>query len=101
MQQRRERRKHTEWVVLIEEQEQSEQTIKAFCAGRDLALASFQQHRSRWKKDRASNSGFAEVGISERPAPVHLRIDNRPWTLEISPDFDAAFLKRVLHVLSS
>lgn len=100
MQQRRERRKHPEWVKLIEEQEQSGQTIKAFCEERELAIASFQNHRSKWKQDREQDSGFAEIRVSGTP-PLRLRMDDRPWTLEITPNFDAALLKQVVHVLSS
>ena len=66
------RRAH--WQALVQEYEQSEQSVKSFCEERGVKYDTFLWWRRRLKGD--SSAGFVEVCLPEVQAEYSLRLSN-------------------------
>ena len=87
---------HAQWVTFIHEQEVLGTSVEAFCRERDLGIHSFNQHRTRMRKDGDSCGGFVQVNTGSSSSG--LRLVGGSWTLELDRDFDAVTLRRFLVV---
>lgn len=98
------RRKHADWIPLLEAQERSGQAIQTFCQEHGLKPASFQHHRSKWKRRQsmpAPQGAFQQIPASAFPAPIRVRLDGCAWSLELPGDIDPRQLRVFLEVLSA
>ena len=61
MEKKKVRRSRSEWELLVKQQEESGQTIEAFCAGQGIKSGALHYWRSKRKRKRASSNGFVPV----------------------------------------
>jgi hypothetical protein len=94
------------WRKLVSEQEQSGQSVSAFCRERGLPLSRFFFWKKRLRE--AATSQFVEVQVAKpnrEPAPVRdttieVRLGNGR-SLVVGPEFDASHLRALLAVVES
>jgi len=55
------RRSREEWADLVQAQESSKQTIKAFCASQHLNRHTFQYWRGKLRKEENDSQGFVHL----------------------------------------
>jgi hypothetical protein len=88
------KRQKRDWVVLIEEQERSGESVKEFCKGKGIHPATFYKSRK----------SYGKKSMVEIPAPVAMEINplilkTGRYSLAIEHGFDPESLKSVLQVL--
>ncbi len=71
------RRSPRQWRNVVNEFEQSDLTIKGFCQKENLAPATFNKWRSRFR-DKPSQPGFVELQPSTSPLST-----SETWSLQI------------------
>jgi transposase-like protein len=102
-------RKLVKWQSLFSEQEQSGQSIAAFCRARGVRESLYYYWKKRWQE--AAMPQFVEVELGETnrervPARqglgtmIEVRLRNGR-SLMVAPEFDANHLREVLAVVES
>lgn len=95
---RRPRRPFADWKAFIEEQQNGQLSVAAFCREKQLSAPSFYTHLRRWKEEKQS-LGFVEI---QRPrCPLLLRKEAGTWVIALQAGFDPLCLQQVLKVLDS
>lgn len=108
MTQRREQR-WVKWRGLVSEQEQSRQSVAAFCGARGLSRSYFYHWKRRLQE--ASGPQFVEVQVVKanpdgKPSgaalgsKIEVRLSNGR-SLVVGPEFDASHLRALLGVVES
>ena len=91
------------WVKIIDRQEVSGQSIRAFSNANGLNHGSMSYWRSRLgrtKKHKAKASTFVEVTLTEAVEPsVVVAFDNHPAHVVVDDDTDLQRLRRVVAAL--
>jgi hypothetical protein len=102
-------RKLVKWQSLFSEQEQSGQSIAAFCRARGVRESLYYYWKKQWKE--AAMPQFVEVELTKgnrerEPArlglgsTIEVRLGNGR-SLMVAPEFDANHLRAVLAVVES
>ncbi len=97
------------WRTLLSEQQQSGQSIAAFCRARDLREGPFYEWRKRLRQVETAPFVAVEIAGTSAPevpdvsapapsTPLELRL-RRGRSLLVGPDFDAGHLRRLLQIL--
>lgn len=97
------------WRNLVSDQQQSSQSVAAFCAARGLPRSDFY----RWKRrlEQGSRPQFVEVEVVKanpegrpsglaRGSTIEVRLSNGR-SLVVGPEFDANHLRALLGVVES
>ncbi len=98
--------KHEKWFVLVEEQEKSGLSLKAFCQQKNIILSQFAYYRLLHRNQKATPApvtAFAPVTVinSERPptvSDIKLLLPNG-FHCVFQSSLDMVQLKRVIGVL--
>lgn len=109
MEQPQQEQQRARWRGLLAEQQESSQSIVAFCRERGLREWQFYEWKKRLRPPAAS---FVAVQLAAEPAPAAAPVTSAPVTpLEVrlrngrsvlvGPDFDATHLRRLLQALES
>lgn len=77
---------------LVRAWEASGQSQGAFCADRELSLATFGYWRGQYLREQVAPSGFVALRAREEPAVVKLRLGG----LEVELSAEAGFVADVL-----
>jgi transposase-like protein len=85
-------RSRAEIERLLDEQKQSGQNIKSFCASRNVPQASFHNWRKKYSK-QAQATGFAAVQITP---PDHSSLFAEVQGIKIYQPVSAAYLKELM-----
>ena len=94
---KRKKMSHEAWCELITEQSMGGESIRAFCAERDLLEHSFYWHKRR-KNGEARGKGFREVAVSTGGA-VRVVVSERGSHIEVDRGFDLACFHEVVQAL--
>ena len=97
------------WRALIAEQQESGQSVAAFCRTRGLRDGQFYDWKKRLRRHAAESFVAVEMAATETPAaasaaalvlgaPIEIRL-RHGRTLLVGPDFDAGHLRRLLQIL--
>lgn len=101
--------KQVKWRSLVSEQEESGQSVAAFCSARELPESQFYYWKKRVRE--AAQPQFVEVRVG-KPAmsprgsgaglgpPIEVRLGNGR-SLLVGPEFDASHLRALLAVVES
>jgi hypothetical protein len=99
----------TRWRALIAEQQESQQSVAAFCRARGLRDGQFYDWKKRLRQAEPSPFVAVQIAAAETPTalPLSAPVPNAPLeirlrkgrSLLVGPNFDAAHLLRLLQVL--
>lgn len=100
--------KQVKWKSLVSEQEESGQSVTAFCSTRELPKRKFYYWKKRLRE--AATPPFVEVQFAQHLRPRHsgsavgstieVRLRNGR-SLVVAPEFDASHLRALLAVVES
>jgi hypothetical protein len=101
--------KQVKWRSLVSEQEESGQSIAAFCRAREVRESQFHYWKKRLRE--VATSPFVEVQVAKphlRPrysrsalgSTIEVRLNNGR-SLLVAPEFDASHLRALLAVVES
>lgn len=99
--------KQMKWRSLVSEQEESGQSIAAFCRAREVPESLFHYWKKRVRE--AARAPFMEVQVaklnmrhssSELGTTIEVRLSNGR-SLMVGPEFDASHLRALLAVVES
>lgn len=101
--------KQVKWRSLVSEQEESGQSVAAFCSARELPESQFYYWKKRLRE--VATPQFVEVQVAKphlRPKPsrsalgstIEVRLSNGR-SLMVAPEFDASHLRALLAVVES
>jgi transposase-like protein len=101
--------KRVKWQSLVSEQEESGQSVAAFCRARGLSESLFYYWKKRLRE--AATPPFVEVQVAEPQlgprhcrcaagAKIEVRLRNGR-SLIVAPEFDASHLRALLAVVES
>jgi transposase-like protein len=97
------------WQSLVSEQQESGQSMAAFCRGRELHKSQFYYWKKRLRE--AATPQFVEVRVAKPPlsqrdscsalgSTIEVRLSNGR-SLVVAPSFDASHLRALLAVVES
>ena len=93
------------WADIVEQHACSGLTLRQFADRHGVnrsTLAWWRWRLGEAKRRERPSASFVELVRPESPrlAPVRLRLDGRPWVVEVSEDTDLELLTRVLDRLA-
>lgn len=87
------------WSAVIDEQEASGESIRAFARARGLNPSTLSWWRSRLGRTSGRPAPFVELVLQEPSAPVVMQFPDLGLHVSVEPDTDLDLLRRVLDLL--
>ena len=94
---KRKKMSHEVWCELIAEQSMGEESIRAFCAKRDLIEHSFYWHKRRMNR-QACGKGFREVAVPAGGA-MRVVVTETGSHIEVERGFDVVCFRELVQAL--
>lgn len=92
---KRRRRSREEWIGLIRDQAEGEESVSAFCRSRGVSASSFYRHKHL---AGGAVAGFREIALP-RQRPVRVVVCGGTPHIEVEPGFDGRLLREVVEAL--